>query len=460
MSATMKEASWLERRFEPIDNANLVVFRALYGLILVIETAGAIGTGWVTRAFVEPTVRFPMIGFEWVPMPPGAGMYAYFGTMAALAALIMIGLAFRAAIVGCLVLWCGAYVTQTAHYNNHYYLIALLCLLLATTPAANDFSVRVRLQPSLRSTTCPRWCRDILVWQIAILYGFAAYAKLSPDWLSAKPLEVWLGHMARTRTLGTIYAEPWLPWLLAWGGLAFDALVVPGLLWRRTRWLAFGLAIVFHLFNSITFRVGVFPYLGIALCIFFFPPEDIRARILRPACSTDATSRTGGGIGRRIGVAAFAVYFALQLLLPLRHHLYPGSVDWHEEGYRMSWRMMLRAKTGRVMFRVRNPVTGTSWRVDPRESLTDHQAARIAGRPDMIWLFAQHLRDDFARRGESSVQVYADALVSLNGGPRALLIDSSVDLASTPWRFVRYNDFVTPFPEPPRVPARGMRPAR
>jgi len=224
MSATSRGSSWLERRFEPIDNAGLVVFRALFGLILFAETAGAIATGWVTRAFVEPTVRFPMIGFEWLTLPPGAGMYAYFGTMAVFAALITIGLAFRAAIIGFLVLWCGAYVTQTAHYNNHYYLIALLCLLLATTPAASDFSVRVRRHPSRRSTTCPRWCRDIFVWQIAILYGFAAYAKFSPDWLSAKPLEVWLGHMAKTRMLGALYAEPWLPWVLAWGGFAFDAL--------------------------------------------------------------------------------------------------------------------------------------------------------------------------------------------------------------------------------------------
>jgi hypothetical protein len=451
MTAIGSVTAWLERRFEPIDNAGLVVFRAIFGFILLVETAGAIGTGWVTRAFVEPVVRFPMIGFEWIPPPPGAGIYAYFATMAALAALISIGFAFRAAIIGFLVLWCGAYVMQTAHYNNHYYLIALLCLLLATTPAANDFSVRVRRQPSLRATTCPRWCRDIFVWQIAILYAFAAYAKLSPDWLSARPLEIWLGHMARTRTLGAIYAEPWLPWCLAWGGLAFDALVVPFLAWRRTRWLAFAVAIVFHLFNSITFRVGVFPYLGIALCIFFFSPEGIRARILGPTRGTDRLAPFSSATGRRIGVTAFACYFALQLALPLRHHLYPGSVDWHEEGYRMSWRMMLRAKSGRVRFRVRNPGTATTWRIDPKHELTEHQAARLAGRPDMIWLFAQHLHDDFARRGESGVEVYADALVSLNGSPRALLIDPSVDLASTPWCLVRYNTFITPFPEPPRA---------
>ena len=44
--------AWLGRRFEPIDNAGLVVFRALFGGLLFLETAGALATGWVERAFV------------------------------------------------------------------------------------------------------------------------------------------------------------------------------------------------------------------------------------------------------------------------------------------------------------------------------------------------------------------------------------------------------------------------
>jgi hypothetical protein len=441
-------SAWISRRFEPIDNACLVVFRALFGALLVAECAGALATGWVSRAFVEPTVRFPMIGFEWLRPLPGRGMYAYYALMAALGVLIGAGLAFRAALGAFLVLWWSAYVMQTAHYNNHYYLIVLLCLLLWTTPADADFSLRARRAPGARTTTCPRWCHEIFVWQTAILYGFAAYAKLQPDWLSARPLAVWLGHMASTRVLGHLYSSPWLPPALAWGGLVFDALVVPALLWSRTRRFAFVAACGFHLFNSLVFRVGVFPYLGIALCIFFFPPEAVRARLVdagAPKERLPAAVLTSSR-GRRFGIAFFALYFALQLLLPLRYHLYPGAVDWHEEGYRMSWRMMLRAKVGQAEFRVHDPNSGETWRIDPKASLTAHQALRLAGRPDMIWLFAQQLRKEFADRGHFDVQVFVDSAVSLNGRRRAPLIDPRVDLAATSWSFLGYNRFITPSP--------------
>ena len=38
------------------------------------------------------------------------------------------------------------------------------------------------------------------------------------------------------------------------------------------------------------------------------------------------------------------IYVAFQLLVPLRHWLYPGDVNWTDEGHRFSWRMKLRYK--------------------------------------------------------------------------------------------------------------------
>ena len=43
-----------------------------------------------------------------------------------------------------------------------------------------------------------------------------------------------------------------------------------------------------------------------------------------------------------IGVVALAV----QIVVPLRHQLYPGSVRWNEEGYRFGWRVLLTEKVG------------------------------------------------------------------------------------------------------------------
>ena len=43
-----------------------------------------------------------------------------------------------------------------------------------------------------------------------------------------------------------------------------------------------------------------------------------------------------------MGLPGLVVLFlGIQFLLPLRHLLYPGNVNWTEEGFRFAWRVML-----------------------------------------------------------------------------------------------------------------------
>ena len=77
------------------------------------------------------------------------------------------------------------------------------------------------------------------------------------------------------RTKGFLQ-QKWLHYVLAYGGIVFDLLIVPLLLCRRTRAWAFSIAILFHLFNSVVFQIGIFPYMSIALCVFFFPVKSIQ----------------------------------------------------------------------------------------------------------------------------------------------------------------------------------------
>src|SRR5690554_4354872 len=68
---------------------------------------------------------------------------------------------------------------------------------------------------------------------------------------------------------------------IAYMGIAFDGLIVPALLWKRTRWLAIIASLIFHIFNSITLQIGVFPYFALSFSIFFFPAEQVRNFFLR-----------------------------------------------------------------------------------------------------------------------------------------------------------------------------------
>ena len=59
--------------------------------------------------------------------------------------------------------------------------------------------------------------------------------------------------------------------------------------------------------------------------------------------------------GRLSLMLAICVFAALQLLMPLRHWLYPGNPNWTEEGHRFAWHMKLRDKDATAVFELRDP---------------------------------------------------------------------------------------------------------
>jgi vitamin K-dependent gamma-carboxylase len=126
---------------------------------------------------------------------------------------------------------------------------------------------------------------------------------------------------------------------------------------------------------------------------------------------------------------ALAGWFAVQLLLPVRHLAYPGDVRWTEEGFRFSWRVLLVEKRGYFRYRLEDPATGRRWTISPREELTERQLHQASSSPDMLLQYAHRLRDRFRAEGHPDIAVYCDAWVSMNGQPSQRLIDPAVDLA-------------------------------
>ncbi len=438
----------------PVDNSQLVLFRIALGALIAIECFGAIFTGWVHQVFVAPQFTFTFIGFEGLHVLLGPPMYAWFALMGIAGILVMVGLWYRAAIVAFAVMWAVCHVMQKSSYNNHYYLLLLVAGLMAVSPAHRWASVDCRRRPELRSPSCPHWCVLVFIAQTALVYFYAAVAKLDADWLEGRPLAIWLGQKRDYPVVGALYEIEWLPVALAWGGLMFDALIVPALLWRRTRWWAFGAAIFFHLFNSITFGIGIFPFFALSLCVFFFPRASVRARFFPGKPNGDAGSQQVVVRTRdRVLLWGLAVYFALQVALPLRHHLYDGDVTWTEEGHRFSWRMMLRTKSGTVSYLVRDAAAGREWDVSPQSFvelgvLTQKQVWRMPGRPEHVWQFGQYLADHYAAIAGGPVEVYARTEVSLNGRPAQAIVDPSVNLAATRWRVTAHNPWITSRPPP------------
>ncbi|WP_349352491.1 MULTISPECIES: HTTM domain-containing protein [unclassified Flagellimonas] len=428
--------------FRKIDNAQLVVFRIFYGLLVAAECYGAIATGWVRRTMVEPKFTFSFIGFEWLQPLPGNGMYIYFAVMGTLGLLIALGYKYRFSALAFAIMWTGVYLMQKTSYNNHYYLLMLLAYIMAIFPANRDASLDAKFNPGLRSQTMYNWIRWTIILQLFIVYTYASVAKLYGDWLDFSIVELLMESKKHYYLIGDLLQEKWVHQIVGIFGIVFDLLIVPALLWKPTRKIAFVFSIFFHLFNSIVFQIGIFPYLSLAFTVFFFEPQTIRNLFLKTK-KFILDTKIVVPKSKNIILSMLGIYFLIQLLLPLRHHLFPDDVLWTEEGHRLSWRMMLRSRAGRITYKVVNTQSKDTTIINLNEYLTNKQVRRVECYPDFIWQFAQHLKKDYAQKGED-IQVFVDNKVKINQGPYKIFIDPKVDLASVPWNHFSHNDWILP----------------
>src|SRR5699024_839722 len=114
---------------------------------------------------------------------------------------------------------------------------------------------------------------------------------------------------------------------------------------------AFAAAVFFHIFNSIVFQIGIFPYLALGLFIFFYPPKYIHRLFLKRKPFYDQGEIIFPAY-KNLMTAFLGVWFLIQLLLPIRHWFIKGDVLWTEEGHRLAWRMMLRSRSGYSTFKI------------------------------------------------------------------------------------------------------------
>lgn len=430
--------------FKPVDNSFLVVFRVAFGFLITAEAWGAIMTGWVRRAFMDPVMTFPFIDVSWLKPLPGDGMYYYFFVMGCFGVMVMLGYRYRIGIIGYGLMWTAVYLMQKTNYNNHYFLLVLLCIIMSFMPANRAFSLDSRLRPDLHSLSCPNWCRIIFIAQIGIVYTYAGIAKLNMDWLQGESMRILTLSKAEFWLVGEILQERWMHYFIAIGGVTFDLFVTPLLLWKKTRKWAFAASVFFHLFNSAIFHVGIFPYMGIAMCIFFFPPDTIRKIFFKKRPEISLTQNYPVHKPLLYGLMIWVV---IQLALPNRHYFFDSNVHWTEEGHRMSWRMMLRAKAGLVDFYIKDPESGQEHKVDKSKYLTTKQQRAVATRPDMCWQFVQRLKKEYAAKGQPDVEIYARGRVSLNGRPWQELYDPDRNLATVGWYRFKKSDWLVPLEE-------------
>jgi vitamin K-dependent gamma-carboxylase len=446
---------FINRLFQPIDIAPLVFFRIGFGALMLWEVWRYFEYDRIARYYIEPDFFFYYYGFDWLRPLPGDGMFLLFHGLGLLAAAIMLGLFYRLSMA---VFWlCFTYVflLDQAQYLNHFYLISLVSFLMIFIPAHRALSVDAWLRPNLRSHVAPAWALWLLRGQMAVVYVFGGLAKINPDWLVGEPLRMWMADRTDFPLIGGLFTEAWMVMLFSYGGLLFDLLIVPLLLWWRTRILALGVSFFFHLTNANLFNIGIFPYFAIAATLIFLPPHWFRLGRIPPLAS-DTAPPLPHTSNRRLILAGFGLYFAIQIALPLRHWLYPGDPSWTEEGHTLASHMRLRDKQGDSLLFASDPRTGTTWQVPIEEYLTVRQHDQMVSDTHMILRFSHEIARRHRAETGISVQVRSWSMLSLNGRAPQLMIDPTADLASAPDHLLAADWILPlvqqPFPHDP-VPA-------
>ena len=425
--------------FKAIDNSPLVVFRIFFGFLVACESFGAIFTGWVKRILIDPQVTFSFIGFEWLKPLPGFGMYFYFIAMGVFGLAIMLGYRYRIAIISYTILWAGVYFMQKTAYNNHYYLLLLISFLMIFLPSNSYASLDVRQNRIKEENTMPYWISLLFIIQVAIVYVFASIAKFYPDWLDGTFTRNLLADSTNVITLKKLFLQKWFYLFIAYMGIIFDLLIVPLLLFKKTRMLALLASLTFHLFNAIFLEIGIFPFFALTFALFFYEPETIRSVFLRRKTSIETDNGHSNYYGKKIVYFLIIPYLIIQLLLPLRHHFIEGDVLWTEEGHRLSWRMMLRERNGFIHIRIKDLKTGEESLYDYRKNLTDKQIQNLATKPDFIWQYCQYIKKEFKGK---EIAIFIDCKNSINRKEYKTLIDPKFDMAKAKWNYFRHNEWL------------------
>jgi hypothetical protein len=452
------------RLMRPVDIASIVVFRVVFGAVMLWEVGRYLAHGWVRAYYIEPPFHFTYWGFGWLQPLPGEGMYVLFAVLGALALAIALGVAYRLSIVLFTIGFTYWFLLEQTRYQNHFYLIALLSLILCFIPAGGACSLDARTKPDLRRATVPAWMLWLLRFQIAVPFVFGALAKVTPDWLRGEPMRMWLAERSDFPLVGAYLTREWVVYLLAYGGIVFDLLIVPLLLWRRTRPWAYGVNLLFHLTNAQLFHIGIFPWFLIGATTIFFDPSWPRrvvawfvARTSNP-CVSKLRVCAGARIGNpcyeltprpmsRLAASLLGLFVAAQCLIPLWHYRYPGPSSWTMEGHYFAWHMRIAEKVSGIRFFVTDAATGVREAHDPNTVLPRWQVDAMSVSPELIRKYSHYLARDRAGTGSGLVEVRVRVLNSLNGREPQPLVDPTVDLVQIPFSW-EPADWIVPLRDP------------
>lgn len=405
----------LKHLFKPIDAAILIYFRIFAGILMAQELINGLIIGKFDQ-YVLPQFHFSYMYFDWIKPWPYWGMVLHYALTIFAGFAVAFNFHYR---IFSVILFCGysmLFLFDQTEYINHFYLYCLISFWMMFLP----------LDKNRKSH--PAWMLYLILFHMSLAYFFGGIAKLNSDWLTGSPMDIFLA-ARKDHPLGFIYSAKWAPYAFSYGGLFFDLMIVPLMIFRPTRLLGLLLSVIFHLSNVMMFGLATFPWFSLLLTTMFFDPSWPRKVPILRSWMPWGIERIPDFKPNKILVSVLCVYCLVHVSLPLRHFFYPGVTNWTEDGHMFSWRMMLRSKQGSLYFFVQRKDENVMEKIDPLQFITPRQFDDLIGKPDLILEFAHLLKDHYREKRNEDVRVFASCRVSLNGRPYREMITPGTNLA-------------------------------
>jgi vitamin K-dependent gamma-carboxylase len=417
--------------YRPIDTAILITFRIFTGILMSQELINHLLNGKFEE-YIYPRFHFSYLFFDWVKPWPFWGMVVHYALTIFSGYAVAFNFHYRFFSIMLFLGHTLLFLMESAHYINHAYLYCLISFWMIFLPLDKN------------NKSAPAWTLYLILFHMCLAYFFGGIAKLNADWLSGTPMDIFL--KAREHyPLGFIYKQSWAPFAFSYGGVFFDLLIVPMMLFRQTRVIGLFISILFHVSNVLMFGLATFPWFSLLLTLMFFDPSWPRkVPILKNFMPWGIERAQVFPVNRKL-LAVLSLYVLVHLSLPFRHLLYPGNTNWTEQGHNFAWRMMLRSKSGIIHFFVKERKKSQMEMVDIDRYITSKQKADLVGNPDFILQFAHFIHDEYKSRG-LDVSVFASSRVSLNGRPNIELVESGTDLTMEERTLAPYS-WIRPLPE-------------
>ena len=215
--------------------------------------------------------------------------------------------------------------------------------------------------------------------------------------------------------------------------------------------LAFILIIVFNIMNYFLFldnsEIGVFPFIMISTLILFINPEYL-TKIFK--IKQQVKYKYDSHHLLKYFIMAFLI---LQIILPFRHLLFKGHVDYNGIGQRFSWRMKSMCKTptteGIIQFSVIEKQSKKQIAhfhllnmqeqfaqsgIHENLYLTENQITKLLYYPDLIPVFTKEIESIISNHTRKNYNVKLNFIISANchikfmERPSQALINTSIDL--------------------------------